>query len=173
MPCLTLNEINESFPESVLKLQVIHHKDWWQNIILPGFPAPIRMEFNETIRDRMPASVKTHKGIYMFFIEPNHPFVPEIKHLMYVGRVLAGRTGFNFFKRLYHYVKDIGNRNAARNRQFLTNLWPDHTFVYFYCLDGKTDDEIIEIEKLLINKIVPPLNNEFIGIANRTRDLYN
>lgn len=98
---------------------------------------------------------------------------PKIKHLIYVGRVLAGRTGFNFFKRLYHYVKDIGNRNAARNRQFLTNLWPEYTYVYFYCFDDKTDEEIIEIEKLLINKIVPPLNNEFIGIANRTRDLYN
>lgn len=173
MPCLTLDEINEHFPESVLRLQVIHHKDWWRDIILPGFPRPIRMSFDETIRNRMPASVKTHKGIYMFFVEPNHPFFPEIRHLMYIGRVQEGRTGFNFFKRFNEYVKAIGNHSVARNKQFLTNLWPDHTYVYFYCLNHKTDREIVEIEELLINKIVPPLNNEFKGIANRTRDLYN
>ncbi|MDR2834161.1 MAG: hypothetical protein LBV67_10645 [Streptococcaceae bacterium] len=169
---LSLNEINESCVEKCLKLPVIHNKDWWEEIDLDIFPQPIRLEFNETITERMPVHVKTHKGIYMFFIEPNHPFEPDIKHLMYVGRVQSGSTSFNFYKRFYDYVKCIGNKSAQINRQLLTNAWPNYTYVYFYCFDNKTDEEISHIEQVLYNKIVPPLNNNFEGKARQTRNLY-
>ena len=95
---LTLKEINESCIERCHRLHVIHNKDWWEEINLDIFPEPIRLEFNATIREHMPVQVKKHKGIYMFFIEPNHPFKPDIKHLMYVGRVLSGQSDHNFYK---------------------------------------------------------------------------
>ena len=166
---ISLKEINESCIEKCLKLPIVHNKDWWEEIDLDPFPDPIKLEFDETIRERMPIEVKTHKGIYMFFIEPNHPFRPNIKHLMYVGRVMCNNS---FFKRFYEYVGCIGNKKAKINRQLLTNAWPNYTYVYFYCFDDKTDEEIIHIEQVLYNKIVPPLNNSFEGKTRETRNFY-
>jgi hypothetical protein len=121
----------------------------------------------------MSDELKVMKGIYMFFLEPNHTFTPEIRHLMYIGRVKAGTTNFNFYKRFDNYKNAIGNKNERRNIQLLTNLWPDHTYVYFYDFTGLTDVQIEAIENTLINKIIPPLNNQFSGKARQAQQLYN
>jgi len=91
---------------------------------------------------------------------------------LYVGRVQEGNTNFNFFRRFYGYVKAIGNRSSARNKMRLTNLWPNHTYVYYFDLSDRSDEEIREIENIIINKIVPPLNEALEGEARLTRQFY-
>lgn len=127
---------------------------------------PIKLRFDENIRKHLNKT----RGIYSFIIEPEFPFSPKIYYLVYIGRVI----GTNDFKnRFQHYTKAIGNKNVKRNVQLLTNLWPGQTYVYVYELNS-TDAEIKEIEKQLINYIIPPLNNQFIiSKAINSRSLYN
>ncbi len=54
----------------------------------------------------------------------------------------------------------------------LTNCWPNNTFVYYFDLSTKTDEEIINIEKNIFNNIIPPLNEELHGEARLTRQFY-
>jgi hypothetical protein len=80
--------------------------------------------------------------------------------------------GNTFFKRFYEYVNAIGNANAKRNRQLMTNAWPKLTQVYFYPMKNNNHIELIELE--LVDKIIPPLNNKFfIKEAQNTRSIYN
>ena len=150
-----------------------HSPKWWNRIINNKLPKPIKLKFDKKIRRRMPQNIKKGKGIYMFFIETNHPFPEDVymRHILYVGRVQKGNTDYNFFKRFYMYVKDIGNKNSARNRMRLTNLWPNLTYVYFFDLSDRTDSEIVNIEKNIFNNICPPLNEELHGDSGKTRKL--
>jgi hypothetical protein len=160
MATLTLEDLANANPEAIGKTTFIINKKMWDNIdinILSKLPQPEKLLFNDTIRDSL-GTLKNKKGIYIFCFEPLFPNpIPEIRYLVYVGRVTKNDT---FFKRFYEYVKCIGDKNAKRNRQLLTNLCPDKTWVYFYEL-SLTDSEITEIEDELIDNIVPPLNNAF------------
>jgi hypothetical protein len=151
-----------------------HSPDWWRLIKNHNLPNPTKLKFDNKMRSKMPKKLKEAKGIYMFFLETAHPFPPQIymRHILYVGRVLEKTTGYNFNKRMYHYVRDIGDKNAARNRMRLANLWPDNTFVYFFDLSSRKDTDIIDIEKNIFNNIVPPLNEELHGESRMTRKLY-
>ena len=171
MPYLTKEEVQTLHPlgGTPLSLAVYHDIQWWNQIVLPGFPNPIKLKFNDRIRNRMPANIRNGKGIYIFCIEPKHPFTPKIKHILYVGRVRAGRTGYNFFRRFNYYVNAIGNKKSKRNIMRLTNLWPDFTYVYYFDLTNLTDSRIAQIERLLYSKIVPPLNEFLEGEARATR----
>jgi hypothetical protein len=169
MSALTLQELNSVNPEKIFDLPLTLNINLWNSISLPTrLPNPIKIEFNEKIRDILPSTVKEKKGIYMFVVEPNFPFDPDIKYPIYIGRVLKTNT---FFKRFYEYVDCIGNCNVKRNRQLMTNAWPLKTFVYYYVLTN--DAEIEMIEKELVDKIIPPLNNMFcLKEATNTRSLY-
>lgn len=113
---------------------------------------------------------KTAKGIYLFTVEPDFNIIPEIIHLLYVGKVEGTNT---FHKRFYDYVGAIGNKNKRRNIQVLTNLWPGKTWVYIYEL-SLTDAEIVQIEDNLLDSIAPPLNNRFkLMGAKQSRSIYN
>jgi len=113
--------------------------------------------------------LKNKKGIYIFFVEPNFPFTPNVYYPIYIGRVMKKNT---FFKRFDEYVKAIGELNIKRNRQLMANAWPNNTFIYFYVLAN--DIEIEETEKQLIDYVIPPLNNQFyIDEAKNTRSIYN
>jgi hypothetical protein len=104
----------------------------------------------------------------MFMVEPKFPFYPDIKYPIYIGRVSKKNT---FFNRFFEYVNCIGNFNVKRNRQLMANAWPLKTFVYYYEL--KNDTQIKLIEKELVDKIIPPLNNMFyLKEATNTRSLY-
>ena len=173
MDVLTLKEINNSFPEKVYQFLILHNPEWWEEIDLEELPTPDRVKFDSNIQSNIPGGIRENKGIYMFFLEPKQPFEPDVKNLIYIGRVKEGTTNFNFHKRFYDYVKNIGKLNASRNKVLLTNLWPNHTYVYFYSLNQKTDDEITEIEDILIKKILPPLNFKIGGKAGQTRQMYN
>lgn len=170
---LTPLEIAETYIGTIYTCTYIHYPEFWSHISLPHFPTPIVIKFDSSIRDNMPANIKAGKGIYMFFLEPNHPFNPELRHLLYVGRVLRGTSNHNFHKRFNGYVNSIGDKTISSNKVKLTNLWPDHTYVYFYCLDHETDERIAEIESMLYNSLIPPLNSKLEGEAKQTRDFYN
>ncbi|WP_405202111.1 hypothetical protein [Dokdonia sp. LLG6352-1] len=175
MAYLTHDEILLAYPFGPPhRLQVVHNPEWWSEINNHNLPEPVKIEFNENVRENMPENIHFGKGIYMFFLEPNHPFPAQvdIKHLLYVGRVQNGKTNFNFFQRFYKYIKAIGNRTVALNTMRLTNLWPEKTFVYYFDLSDRTDEEIKNIENNIYNKIVPPLNEALEGNARLTRKLY-
>jgi hypothetical protein len=128
---------------------------------------PKKYPFDENIRTLLP---KKAKGIYIFTVEPEFPFIPTVVNFMYVGRVTAGNT---FFKRFHEYVTAIGKEDQRRNIQILTNAWPGKTWVYVYEL-SLPDTEIKKIERNIFNSIVPPMNNEFtLKRAKNSRSLYN
>lgn len=113
---------------------------------------------------------KTAKGIYIFAVEPDLKIIPEISHLLYIGKVEGSN---NFHQRFYDYVGAIGHKDKRRNIQILTNLWPGKTWVYVYELT-LTDKQIVEIEDNLLDSIVPPLNNKFkLKGAKKSRSIYN
>lgn len=171
MAVLSIDELNNLNPEKIYNIGtfVLNYSSWLNirndlNVILQN---PIRVKFDSNIQ----ANLSSKKGIYMFFVEPDFPFAPEARYLMYVGRVISNNT---FKKRFYDYVSGIGNRNNRRNIQLLTNLWPDKTWVYYYELDHLSDDEITAIEDNLIDNVIPPMNNRFkIKEAKNSRSLYN
>ena len=172
MAVLTLEELNEMNPEKIYVLPFALNIGLWKNIddgLRTRLSSPVKLKFNEKIKEHM-NGIKAQKGIYMFFIEPDFPFSPSANYLVYIGRVTKGNT---FFKRFYDYTSAIGERNKRRNIQLLTNLWPDKTWVYFYPL-SETDQKIGEIEELLFNNIVPPLNSELTAKgAKNSRSIYN
>lgn len=175
MPYLTHDEILLTYPFGApYRFMVYHDPTKWKHILNHNLGSPIKLKFDEHIRDNMPENIRKGKGIYMFFVEPNHPLHQDvfIKHLLYVGRVQSGGSDHNFYKRFFKYLKAIGNRNSALNIMRLTNCWPDNTFVYYFDLSARTDDEIINIEKNIFNNIIPPLNEELHGEARLTRKFY-
>lgn len=172
MPVASLAAINNNFPENRYMLDVMHSPTLWKRISVTKLPTPTRVKFDDNIIASIPPSIASNKGIYMFFLEPNHPFLPSINHLLYIGRVKAGKTGFSFKKRMYDYKGTIGNLTKSLNKVLLTNLWPDHTFVYFYSLNHMTDQDISKIERNLYKNIVPPLNAQIEGKTEQTRNLY-
>lgn len=172
MAVLSVEEINNHFVENRYMLNVLHDPEKWNSLNLPYLPNPIKLKFDEDIKENMNSEIKTKKGLYMFFLEPNHPFSPTINHLLYVGRVREGGTNYNFFKRFDEYKNQIGNVNGSLNKVLLTNLWPDHTYVYFYPLESSSDDDISKIEDEIIKKIVPPLNSKIGGKTEQSRNLY-
>lgn len=176
MPYLTETEVRDAFPDSgpPLRLSVYNKIEWWDEIILPiPLPAPTRLTFDDTIRNIMPANLRNSKGLYFFFIEPEHPLNLNISHLVYIGRVLGGaQNNHNFHTRFREYVNAIGNKTVKRNTMRMTNLWPNKTHVYFFELNHFTDAQIEFYEDLLIQKIVPPLNEKLSGTARQTRLLH-
>lgn len=170
MSVLTLEQLNDYNPEKIYDLPLTLNINLWNSLNLPiTLPAPIKLEFNEALRSSMPTNLKKKKGIYFFVVEPNFPFVPTVNHLVYIGRVVKTNT---FFKRFYEYIKAIGNQNVKRNRQLMTNAWPTKTYIYYFVLEN--DNHIEIVEKELIDKIIPPLNNKFsIKEATNTRSIYN
>lgn len=169
MGALSLEELNNDNPEKVFRIDtfVLNHQTW-VNIrkdLSILFSNGKKFKFDENIQSVLPST----KGIYIFFVEPEFPFSPEVRYLMYVGRVIGSNT---FKKRFYKYVAAIGSHKERRNIQLLTNLWPNKTWVYIYELNLK-DDEITAIEDNLIDNIIPPMNNKFKSSkAKNSRSIY-
>lgn len=169
MEALSYEELNNDNPEQIynIKTFVLNLQSWKEVRTDLGvlFRNGQRFKFDEHIQEQLPKT----KGIYMFFVEPKFPFQPEVRYLMYVGKV----TGTNTFQnRFYDYVSGIGCHNQRRNIQLLTNLWPNKTWVYVYELE-LSDDEIENIEDNLIDNIIPPMNNKFKAItAKNSRSIY-
>lgn len=169
MTPLSYEQLNNDNPEQIYNIETfVLNLQSWRDVkddLRVLFQNGQRFKFDEHIQDSLPKT----KGIYIFFVEPQFPFQPEVRYLMYVGKV----TGSNSFKnRFSDYVSGIGSHSKRRNIQLLTNLWPDKTWVYVYELD-LTDNEIEQIEDNLIDNIVPPMNNKFKAItAKNSRSIY-
>ncbi len=173
MPVLTRDELADLNPEKLYNIPTfVLHYELWQNIdptLAATLNAPVKIKFDANIRNNL-GTLRNKKGIYIFFVEPDFPFVPKANYLMYVGRVINTNT---FYLRFRDYVNGIGNRNIRRNIQLLTNLWEDKTWVYFYELN-LADNRIKTIESNLFDNIVPPLNNQFRARrALNSRSIYN
>lgn len=169
MGALSLDELNNDNPEKVFRIEtfVLNHQTWinLRSDLSKLFTNGKKYKFDENIQSVLPQS----KGIYIFYVEPEFPFLPETRYLMYVGRVIGSNT---FKQRFYDYVSAIGSHTVRRNIQLLTNLWPNKTWVYVYELD-LADDEITAIEDNLIDNIVPPMNNKFKSTeAKNSRSIY-
>jgi len=85
--------------------------------------------------------------------------------LLYVGKAMKSNT---FKNRFYKYRDKIDNENdlVPQNVLMLTNLWPEHTYVYCYPM---TDDkDIHRIEKVLINRLRPAFNEAYYVDRNVT-----
>ncbi len=152
---LSITAINNARIEKTYNIEsFVLNMDTWANIdpkLSVYFAGGNKFKFDENITNHL----STNKGIYIFYVEPDFPFSPATRYLMYVGKV----TGTNTFKnRFYSYVNAIGNINEKENIMILTNLWPGKTWVYVYPLN-MTDKEIEAIENNLIDNIVPPLNS--------------
>ena len=169
---LSKERLAELNPERIYNLPLVLNYELWKNIdtkLIGVLNNPFKIKFDENLRNNL-GTVKDKKGIYMFLVEPDFPFIPKLNYLVYVGRVIKDNT---FFKRFYDYVNSIGKENGRRNIQLLTNLWPDKTWVYFYELK-LLDNQISEIEQQLFDNIIPPLNNEFRSKqAQNNRSIYN
>lgn len=169
MEALSYEELNNDNPEQIYNIKTfVLNLQSWKEVradLDDLFRNGQRFKFDEHIQDQLPKT----KGIYIFFVEPKFPFQPEVRYLMYVGKV----TGTNTFQnRFYDYVSGIGRHNQRRNIQLLTNLWPNKTWVYVYELE-LSDDEIEILEDNLIDNIIPPMNNKFKAItAKNSRSIY-
>lgn len=165
MNTLSLQEINDAYPEKVYNIKsfVLNIKTW--SNVHKKLSTGRRFKFDEHICKILPQT----KGIYIFYVEPEFPFLPETRYLMYVGKV----TGTNTFSNRFHeYVSSIGNIDTRKNIMLLTNLWPEKTWVYVYSLN-LSDKEIEAIEDNLIDNIVPPLNNRVKAkSAQNSRSIY-
>ncbi len=169
MKALSLQEINDAYPEKVYNIEsFVLNINTWPNVrqdLRSLFNNCLRFKFDEHICDSLPKT----KGIYIFFVEPDFPFMPETRYLMYVGKVTGTNT---FLNRFYDYVSNIGKINQRQNTMLLTNLWPEKTWVHVYPLD-LPDNEIESIEDNLIDNIVPPLNNKVKATsAHNSRSIY-
>lgn len=96
------------------------------------------------------------KGFYVFVIEELGIPSLNLCYLLYIGR--AEKTN-SFKNRFYKYRNAIDNTENAKNIIMLTNLWPNNTFVYFFEINN--DKEIEDIEKIMINQLRPPFNEEY------------
>lgn len=106
------------------------------------------------------------KGIYTFVLEElEFHSIFKASYLLYIGKVEKTNS---FKNRFYTYRNSIGKEEGATNVMKLTNLWPDNTYVYFFEIDN--DDEIVQIEKILVNKIKPYFNEQYYseGTVNTT-----
>src|SRR3990167_3561699 len=107
MPVLTRDELADLNPEKIYNIPTfVLHYELWQNInpnLAVTLNAPVKVQFDENIRNNLGA-IRNRKGVYMFFVEPEFPFVPTVNYLMYVGKVVGTNT---FFKRFYDYVSAI------------------------------------------------------------------
>ena len=96
-------------------------------------------------------------GIY-FFILKNEVLPDLSSHIMYIGRA-HNTNSQNLRKRcrvyFNKYYKNYGDRPHIHA---MLNNWCKNLYLYFVELSD--NDEIDEIEKKLINNIIPPFNHD-------------
>jgi hypothetical protein len=90
-------------------------------------------------------------GIYVFIAKPN--IVPETHlYIMYVGRAL-NTVSQNLNKRCKEYYQDTRPKIKSMRRH-----WAEYLYIRYLPLD---DNQVIEnLEKELINTILPPCNDK-------------
>ena len=96
-------------------------------------------------------------GIYFFILK--NDILPELSsHIMYVGRAHF-TTHQNLRKRCREYFTKYYKDYTKRPHIYtMLNNWCKNLYLYFVELED--NDEIDEIEKKLINNLIPPFNHD-------------
>lgn len=96
-------------------------------------------------------------GIY-FFILKNDVLPNLSSHIMYIGRA-HNSDGQNLRKRCSVYFNQYYKNYTKRPHiHAMLNKWSNNLYLYF--IELTDNDEINEIEKKLINNIIPPFNHD-------------
>jgi len=111
-------------------------------------------EMHESMED-LPAEVG---GIYLFYIRPN--ILPNSDYLVYIGRAQF-TAGQNLKKRCRSYFQKYPNERPKIN--WMIREWGPHLHIRY--IELTNNDTIKDLEKRLINSLVPPFNDE---IPNKT-----
>jgi len=96
-------------------------------------------------------------GIYFFMLKS--PLLPNlVNKILYIGRAQITDSQ-NLRKRCRVYFNKYYKSEFDRPHiHTMLNVWQKHLYLYFIELDD--NDEIKDIEKKLINNIIPPFNND-------------
>jgi excinuclease UvrABC nuclease subunit len=110
-------------------------------------------ESGQNMSNAMNTLPSNQGGLYFFYIKSN--IIPGDGHLVYIGRALY-TDGQNLKKRCRCYFQKYQNERAKIRRMIRT--WGTYLYIKYIPL---TDNELIDkLEKELINKILPPFNDE-------------
>lgn len=95
-------------------------------------------------------------GIYLFVIKSN--ILPNTtEYLVYIGRAQLTNT-HNLRIRVKKYIKEyISDKDRPKVGRMM-NYWKNYLFLRY--IELKDNDTIVEIEKRLINSLLPPFNDE-------------
>lgn len=106
---------------------------------------------NQEISDEIKELPRDKGGIYMFYVKaPTLSFIE--KYILYVGRVRPTEK-YSIRERAKSYYSD--SREAIK---YMFRKWSDHLFYRYY--PDTDEDSIVKNEILLINAILPPLNED-------------
>ena len=130
------NECNQEIIDSI-------HTDWDEVKFLD--------DGNSTLHASMKFLPNDKGGIYIFIVKPN--LIPDSHlYIFYVGRSLKTENQ-NLRKRCSEYFKD----NRPKILRMIEN-WGKYLYIRYLPLD---DNQFIsDLEKILINAILPPCNDE-------------
>jgi hypothetical protein len=103
------------------------------------------------------ATVPNEPGIYLFFTKPDSHVYLEQSFILYVG------MSMNLYSRYGDYLTTYKNSDEPNyfDRRVMLNVWEDCLYYSFIELKGKTEKEVKEIEDMIIDSIVPPINRKF------------
>lgn len=103
-------------------------------------------------------NLPTDKGGVYFFILKND-VLPELSsHIMYVGRAHSTHHQ-NLRKRCREYFTKYYKDHTERPHIYtMLNNWCKNLYLYF--IELTDNDKIDEIEKKLINNLIPPFNHD-------------
>lgn len=94
-------------------------------------------------------------GIYLFVAKPN--LIPDSHYyLLYVGRAHSTATQ-NLRKRCREYIKELNENKRPKIHRMLSG-WGEYLYIRYLPLND--NNEIDRIEAELINKILPPFNDQ-------------
>jgi hypothetical protein len=111
-------------------------------------------------------NVPTNKGgIYLFIICPNLVF--ESQHILaYAGRAQLTEN-INLRKRIRAYMNYVlnpdNNERPKIRRLFLS--WKQYIYCQYITID--TNDEVIAVEREIVDKLLPPFNDEIFDVVIR------
>ena len=103
-------------------------------------------------------NLPTNKGGIYFFILKNDILPILSSHIMYVGRAHLTQHQ-NLRKRCREYfTKYYQNHKERPHIHAMLNNWCKNLYLYF--IELTDNDEIDEIERKLINNLIPPFNHD-------------
>ncbi|MBC5991417.1 hypothetical protein [Pontibacter cellulosilyticus] len=109
--------------------------------------------FNKANRKLVP----NQPGIYLFFVKPDKQLFNEQSYILYIG------YSMNLWKRYGDYINKYKPSEEPNyfHRRLMLNAWEDSLYYTFLELKNHTQAEVMEIEDMLIDSMVPPINRDF------------